>query len=152
MRHPAQIQATIELLEQHSEKQIPIDKLMASFFKTRRYIGSKDKGIIADTAYGIFRRMGEINHILSTVGAKEEPRMQALVFCMLGNKDVKEIFAGEGYGPEKLSSEEIRIAKKDIFKILKQAPTHVKLNLPEWVCAKLEADYGKDWEALASFM
>lgn len=146
MRYPAQIQAAIELLEQHLETPAPIDKLMAKFFKARRYIGSKDKGVIADTTYGIFRRLGEINYVLNVLGGEETPRLQALVYTILENKDPKEIFSGEGYSPDRLNENELRISRENIFALLKKSPEHVKVNMPEWIYNKLSVDLGNTLE------
>lgn len=149
MRYPAQIQTAIELIEHHKETPKPIDKLMASFFKARRYIGSKDKGVIADTVYNVFRRQGEINYILDTLNAEQTARHQLIIFCLIENKDVTDIFSGIAYAPEKLSSAEKKMSKSNIFSILKKAPDHIKLNLPEWVCSKLKNDFESNWEDVA---
>ena len=56
----ARIQAAIDLLDSillswQSEKRIPADKQLDYYFKNHRYIGSKDRGAIAELVYWVLR-------------------------------------------------------------------------------------------------
>ena len=61
----ARAQAAIELLDQiltawKSEKRIPADKLLDSYYKGHRYIGSKDRGAISELVYWCLRHKATI--------------------------------------------------------------------------------------------
>ena len=151
MQHPAQIQAAIELLEQYNDMPIPVDKLMASFFKSRRYIGAKDKGVIADTIYTVFRRFAEIMEILSHEKHPQTPRAMVITSLMIEGENVAEIFAGTGYGPAPLDQKEQRLLGANLQSIRSKMPVHSRLNVPEWSIEKLKDMFGEHWkeEALA---
>ena len=55
----ARIQAAIELLDQIAQAAAPADRLVASFFRSRRYAGSKDRRAVTETVYDVLRRQGE---------------------------------------------------------------------------------------------
>jgi len=61
MQEAARISATIEILSEcetswKSPRPLPADIIMNRYFKARRYIGSKDRGAIAELSYFIIRK------------------------------------------------------------------------------------------------
>lgn len=60
----ARVQAAIELLDQIIEaargKGAPADRLIATYFKTRRYAGSKDRRSVRELVYRAVRHCGEV--------------------------------------------------------------------------------------------
>ena len=61
----ARIQSAIELLDAilaswQSEKRIPADKLIDNYFKSRRYIGSKDRAYIGELVYWVLRHKASL--------------------------------------------------------------------------------------------
>ena len=64
MTPSARIQAAIELLDQIVEaardKGAPADRLIAAYFKTRRYAGSKDRRAVRELVYLAVRHCGEL--------------------------------------------------------------------------------------------
>lgn len=142
MRYPGQIQAVIDILTLHAERPSPLDKLMAHYFKTHRYIGSKDKGVIADKLYGLFRRFGEVEFVLNRADLPKTPRTHILAYLMLEADEVLDIFTGEQYAPEKLSEKEKSLSVKKI-------PSDVQMNMPEWLYPYLEKAFKDDWKDAA---
>ncbi|MBI1803830.1 MAG: class I SAM-dependent methyltransferase [Ignavibacteria bacterium] len=45
----------LELVEESDRSTRPLDRLVAEFFRTRRYLGSHDRRFVAETLYGIVR-------------------------------------------------------------------------------------------------
>ena len=64
MRPPAQVQASIELLDEISQTRYPADRLMAQYFRNNRYIGSKDKAAISEYVYGVLRKKLSYQYLL----------------------------------------------------------------------------------------
>jgi 16S rRNA (cytosine967-C5)-methyltransferase len=64
MTPAARVQAAIELLDQviagARDKGAPADRLIAAYFKTRRYAGSKDRRAVRDLVYRAVRHCGEV--------------------------------------------------------------------------------------------
>src|SRR5277367_6636754 len=61
----SRVQASIELLESiyaswQSPKRFPADKLLEQYFKSRRYIGSKDRAYIGELVYWVLRHKASL--------------------------------------------------------------------------------------------
>lgn len=151
MQFAAQIQTSIELLEELFKVSTPADKYMARFFKERRYIGSKDKGVVADTVYGVLRHKGELEYCLKCVKAKIDARRLVMVY-MLRHQDVKlaklvDLFNGDQYAPSEIKSGEKESVKKaGRLDIMTAAPWD-QLNYPEWMHEPLVVALGDDLAA-----
>ena len=73
MQYGARIQAVIDILEIFEEdKQRPFDRIVHSYIKERRYIGSKDRHEIADKAYGVLRHWFSYQ---KSLGSEATPRL-----------------------------------------------------------------------------
>ena len=75
MRPAAQIQASIELLEQIDANRRPADRVLAHYFKQRRYIGAKDKKAIAELFYAVVRERLSLEFLLKQVSLEASPRL-----------------------------------------------------------------------------
>ena len=51
MTPAARLQAVIDLLTEIEATPRPADAVMSAYFRARRYIGSKDRNAVAETAY-----------------------------------------------------------------------------------------------------
>lgn len=64
MTPAARVQAAIELLDQiidaAKSKGAPADRLIANYFKQRRYAGSKDRRAVRELVYAAVRACGPI--------------------------------------------------------------------------------------------
>jgi len=85
MTPQARVQAAIELLDEiiaaAAGQGAAADTLIARYFKTRRYAGSKDRRAVRDLVYAAIRRCGErpISGRAAMIGlATEQPDLQAL--------------------------------------------------------------------------
>lgn len=128
MTPAARIQAAIELLDQIIEaargKGAPADRLIADYFKARRYAGSKDRRAVRELVYQAVRLCGP-------VPANGRAAMLALVE---GEPDLKPLFDGSTHGPAPIGEGQVAAA------------TGVA---PEWLVAKLAASGIEGEEAAA---
>ena len=142
MKPAAQIQATIELLDERDETQYPADRLMAGYFKQRRYIGSKDKAAISEYFYSGLRQRNALTYLLSAAGLPLDNRGVMAVMMHMQGQSVAELFNGERYSPKPLSADVLaKLANIDPA-LLEVAPEHVRLNYPEWLQPELLASLG----------
>lgn len=147
MRPAAQLQATIELLDQIEETRYPADRSMAQYFKQRRYIGAKDKAAISEQLYTILRNRLSFQYLLERAGLGIHNRMLAAVLMRVeGEADVSRFFDGERYSPSRLKPEQIE-AFSNIDLNLNDAPSNVRLNVPDWVASQLQESLGDRYEA-----
>lgn len=63
---------TLELLEEYSRQQLPLDLFISNYFRDHKALGPKDRGEIAETVYGIIRWKGLIDHICNNAASWEK--------------------------------------------------------------------------------
>ena len=164
MQDSARISAAIEMLEAleqawEERRSLPADGLMASYFRERRYIGSKDRGAISELVYLVLRHYGQLSWQIEHYNRASNPRrkvMAALYF--LKNFDSETISAlfddRRAHAPTPLADAELGLLERWEGKSLmdKAMPPHVQRNLPEWIWRTLKAEYPDELEALARAM
>ncbi len=146
MRYAAQLQATIELLDEITETKYPADRIMSGYFKQRRYIGSKDKAAISENLYTILRNRLRFEYILNSKDLGVHSRMLVALLLKMNDGDLYNTFDGEKYSPKRLRPGQLeRFAELDV-NVIETAPLHVRLNVPEWIAPKLEKALGSRFE------
>src|SRR3546814_14502646 len=93
MTPAARVQAAIELLDEiifaARDGGPAADTLIARYFKTRRYAGSKDRRAVRDHVYAAVRRAGE----------RPESGRAAMVGLARAHPDIAALFNGSPHGP-----------------------------------------------------
>jgi len=145
MRRAAQLQATIELLDEISATRYPADRIMSQYFKQRRYIGSKDKAAISENLYTILRKRLSYEYLLERADLGVHSRVLVALMAKLEGEDIYQLFDGERYSPKRLRQPQLEKFER-LDTDLEHAPQHVKLNVPKWIATKLEAALGKRFE------
>ncbi len=147
MQAPAQLQATIELLDEIDQFRYPADRTMAAYFKQRRYIGSKDKAVISEYFYTILRNKLSFSYLLEEVGLTANSRRLAALLLRSLNRPVSDFFTGEGHAPVSLSISDAESIESIDMASLSNAPINVRLNVPSWISAKLQMTLKESFEA-----
>jgi 16S rRNA (cytosine967-C5)-methyltransferase len=159
MTPSAHLSAIIELLS-HCESywadgiKKPADAMVAEFFRTNRYIGSKDRAFIASLFYFIIRRKASLSWLAHQSQHAASPRilvMLGVTFQQSLNLAAVEALHGEDkYAPAPLTPSEKSMLGAALQRGLHDAsmPRHIRYNLPEWLYGKLHAAYGDDAPAL----
>lgn len=162
MKEPARLQSTIEVLTLHEEQQKPLDQICHSFFKSRRYIGSKDRQAISAYVYGVMRHRASCDWWALERGisplvmaAFEASRIRLLTYLWLHEKMPREkfgiLFNGEKYAPQKLREEEKNIFVK--LPDLGNPDVWIKCECPEWLYPHLQRRFGDHLsEEMAAFL
>jgi len=146
MRHAAQLQATIDLLDEIADTKYPADRIMSAYFKQRRYIGSKDKAAISENLYTILRNKMRFEYILNSKDLGIHSRMLVALLLKMNDGDLYDTFDGNKYSPKRLRPGQLeRFADLDL-NVIDSAPLYVKLNVPEWIAPKLENALGDRFE------
>lgn len=149
----ARIDATIELLDEivsHSER--PADLVANAFFRTRRFIGSGDRRAVAERAWGILRRYGQLVWWLERVshpyrGARAIVAADLILVEALDMRQLEALFDGGRYRPALLDEPEYRALRQLEGHSLPHPdqPDWVRLNVQEWVAPHLKEAYGDAW-------
>lgn len=146
MRYGGQVQAAIDLYNEAGRRAAPLDKCMSTYFRNRRYIGSKDKGNIAGILYGMMRRLGEVDYMIDSVKGDKSYRLRILVYLLLegaSKHELENFCSGDTYAPKLLNNEEKKVIKALDFGVLKNAPDYAKMNYPKWMDWHLKQVFGE---------
>ena len=156
MRYPAQIQAATEILIDMTSNHRPADRVIAYHFRQNRYIGGTDKKVISEAVYGVLRHKGFLDWALAGVGAPVKPRTQVAAWLLLkgGEQDLRNVFSGETYAPQKLWRTEKPVidVKKFVSQNKKDMPFEARFNIPSWLEPMLQKAFPDDLPALAAAM
>ncbi len=155
MRYGGQIQAAIDLYNEAGRRAAPLDVVISQYFRSRRYIGSKDKGVISGVVYGMMRRLGEVDYLIDTMKGDKSYRLRVFVYLLLEGatkQDIDNICSGDTYAPKILNNEEKKVIKGIDFAALKKAPDHARMNYPKWMDWHLKQAFGDDLDAVMEAM
>ncbi len=93
MREPARVQAAIEVLDAvipaSQTSGPPADRVIADYFKVRRYAGSKDRLAVRDLVYEAIRRCGPV----------PQSGRAALLRLAQSRPELRDLFDGSAHGP-----------------------------------------------------
>ncbi|MEE2998650.1 MAG: RsmB/NOP family class I SAM-dependent RNA methyltransferase [Pseudomonadota bacterium] len=148
----ARIAGAIEILEKIELSRSPAEDVVASYFRSRRYIGSKDRRSISKQVYGTQRRKARIDWLSGI----QIPRIRVIVDLFLIKKlSLKEIillFNGKGYSPESLAKIEIELLEKISEKCFDNEPypPQIKAEVPGWIANILMPYWGNEFQKEAS--
>ncbi len=148
MTPAARLQAVIDLLTEIDETPRPADAVMSAYFRARRYIGSKDRTAVAQTAYAILRRHARLTWWLERLGHPPTPRARALANEILAEgkaaSAVKALFGSSKFAPDALAPEEAKLANELDTHTLEhpQMPESVQVECPPWAEAPMREALG----------
>ena len=146
MRPSARIAAFIELIEKIeggiAASGAPADSIVNTYFRERRYAGSKDRRTISEWVYGYLRTRAYHLWALENVGVELTARYAVLSYLAVEFADMLPLFGEEGgYGPDALSEDEVDLIEK--LQNLGAAPEEILANVPEWAQAGFKERFGK---------
>ena len=102
MKPAAQIQASIELVDDVMESAFPADRIMSNYFRARRYIGSKDKAAISEYLYTVLRNRLAYEYLLKEQELPVNGRFLLAAMLRanstdlaLGKSDLQELYNGD---------------------------------------------------------
>jgi len=120
----------------------PADAVLSAFFRKRPKLGGRDRAFIAESAYGVIRRLRSLEQIAEGRFARK------LLLAWLAK-----------HGGHTLREFEDNVTKNELewLKTIKairldDAPPAVRLDLPDWLHERLAARYGDDLEPLMAAM
>ena len=146
MRPAARVQACIELLEQQQTSKTPADRVQSSYYRQRRYIGSKDKAAISELFYGVLRQRASLDYALAEANLADSNSLRCALYLSKDGQDVKALFSGEKFAPKVLTQDKIDCLKLARKVDLSSAPLPSKCNFPIWLEPMLLASLGSRLE------
>ena len=152
MNAAARIQAALELLEQIASTPRPADALTSAYFRSRRYIGSKDRAAISTLLYTILRHATRLNWWIAEKKGTATPRLAMITYLRLAENKTDDAltgtFNGEKFAPAALTEDEKKFLKRleghDKLDHPRM-PDEVTLECPAWAAPSLLERFGKDF-------
>ncbi len=149
MRPGARVEAVIEILEELERTSLTAERVVTSYTRSRRYIGSKDRREIGNLVFSILRSKLRLTWWLERAGQAEvSPRALAIASLSLSGDrmqdDVQSLFSGEGYGPPKLTPDEESLvaALSGSELVHPDQPDWVRDELAPWLHTRLLGRFG----------
>ena len=148
MTPAGRLAATIEILDSLSETGRPADQVASFYFKTRRYIGSKDRRWIAESVWRVLRRKARLDWLLNSIDVTPiDARARVLADLVVegGALPDAEMFQGPHAAtpPDEQDRRMMgRLHKHSMFH--RDMPAWVKGEYPEWMEPKLRQVFGDD--------
>jgi len=157
MRQDSRISAAIEILETIHAKwaensRAPADGILSDYLKDRRYMGSKDRGFVAEIVYFILRCGGALEWWLERLQVESSPRQIVILTLVLryqyGRTEINELFNGGKYSPAPLTNPEFRIIDRTVGQALihPDMPDWARYSMPEWLMPLLKRTFGDEME------
>src|SRR5258706_13387627 len=94
MTPAARLQMAIEILEGLGQTAQPTDRFLKSWFRSRRFAGSKDRRAIAEQVFAVQRRRAHLAHRMG----HDTPRALVIASLLEAGDDPPLLFT-RGYGP-----------------------------------------------------
>jgi 16S rRNA (cytosine967-C5)-methyltransferase len=150
----ARIQATLELLGEIWDGDLPPDTVVDVFFRKRRYAGSSDRRAITGHLYDILRCRARLDWWIARTGSADDPtpRTRLVAELALNGKSAPEqtavLFSGARHCPEPLSDGEMALADALYGRPLihRDMPMPVRFEYPDWMDESLRLLWGDGLE------
>lgn len=146
MTPAARLAAAAELLEMIGAATTPAEQHIGTYFRNRRYAGSKDRRWVTEFVYRALRRQGELDWAAVEAGLEPSPRNRCFLILILFDNvaaaDVPATWLGGPHGFSELTTEEEAALVKAATLDLSTMPTEAAGNFPEWLTEKITAQYG----------
>ncbi len=147
----ARILAAIEIGQEIETGESTADGIVETYFRRRRYAGSKDRRAVGERVYGIIRRYARLSWWIERCGYPHAvtPRVRAIADLALNDKarpeEIQAIFSGSRHCPESLNAEEFDLANALAGRPIthhSEMPDWVALEYPGWLDATLREQFG----------
>lgn len=137
MTPAARIQSAIEILDQVLSG-APTEQALIRWARGSRFAGSKDRAAIRDHVFDAVR----CKRSYAALGGSETGRGLMIGALIAQEIEPGDIFSGQKYAPQALSSAEI-----ESFRDLDSIPEAQRIDLPDWLWEKFQSSLGAEaWD------
>lgn len=137
---PGLIDAASGALEALLKFEQPADAVLSRFFRDRPRLGARDRAFIAESCYGVLRHLRSLEHLAKGRTAR---RLLLAWLARYGGRNLRE-FAPLAKADEIAWLKAVKSADLSVL------PPAVRLELPDWLYARLRARYGDRLEPLVN--
>ena len=149
----ARLSAAIELLDQIEQSGAAADGIVRSYFRARRYAGSKDRRATGEMVYAVIRHRARLDWWIAGAAGDMEPnsRTRVLGALLLIDQEspdtIARLFDGSGHGPAPLDHTENELVGHLAGKSLHHdaMPEGILCEVPEWLTPLLQQQFKDDF-------
>jgi 16S rRNA (cytosine967-C5)-methyltransferase len=123
MRDPARFSAAIDILDKIMVHGVAAEKALTGWARNSRFAGSKDRAFVRDVVFSCSRQWNSLQSL-----GFEGPRGCVAGYVLQQSMNIDDMFSGEGYGPETLTSDE-----RDLIEKNSTAHSEAPIDLQDWV-------------------
>lgn len=158
MTPAARIRSLEELTQFILAAPIPMDSVVGDYFRSRRYIGSKDRNDIAERVYTLIRHYVRLTWWCDRLNITPDARHLVLLFLALVDgraaNDIALLYDGSQYAPKPLSEDERRLMNDVAGKTLcpQDMPESVHVECPQDHEPRLRAVFKTEFRAAMTAM
>jgi 16S rRNA (cytosine967-C5)-methyltransferase len=120
----------------------PADAILSAFFRKRPKLGGRDRAFIAESAYGVLRRLRGLEQV---TGGRQPRRLLLAWLARHGGHTLREF-------EDAVSKNELEWLKEIKAVRLDGVSPAVRMDLPDWLHERLAACYGDELESLMAAM
>ena len=149
MTPAARVQAAIELLDAIEAARGPADSCAQHYFRSRRFVGAKDRAAISALVYAVLRHRSQLDWWHARIaGGRGTARSRVIAALLLlsgwSQTELAAAFDGDRFRPAALSQREHSFVAALAGRSLDHPdqPPSVRANLPDWIYAALGARFG----------
>lgn len=153
MKDAARLQAVIDVCDMAAREARPSDTLISAYFRANRYIGSKDRQVIASMAYDMLRFHARLHWWQKRLGAEDNARILTLLYLALIKEETAEaitaLFSGDKFAPVRLNQNETRILRELEGRTLLHPDMDeaTRLECPDWAYERFRDVFGDKLQA-----
>ncbi len=152
MTPSARLAAAIDLLGAIGQSPRPADATAQEFFRTRRYIGSTDRRAVSERVWSLLRAARRLTWWLDRAGLPDIPPLRLAAALLLEGwteLTLTQACSGGKYAPARLAEVDlVRLRQLEGHTLSHPAqPLAVRLELPDFLLAPLQARFGPALEA-----
>lgn len=154
MRDGPRLAAVIEVLDAIGATDRPADRVLDRYLKDRRYIGSGDRGSIANRVWAVQRRRARLDWWIHKAGKGLQRNARGRVLADVALTDgadvatFAELFDGSRHAPSALTRDESDALRRLVGRSLDHPdmPPAVQAECPNWLWPRMQAVFGDDVE------
>lgn len=116
----------------------PADAKMGDFFRSHRELGTKDRAFIAETVYGVLRRLRFLSYVADGDAAEPDARKLILAYLLrIQGKSIREL-------EPVLNEQQKEWAHAIKAKSTENLPLAVQADVRDWFWNKMNGQYGEE--------
>jgi 16S rRNA (cytosine967-C5)-methyltransferase len=144
----ARVAAAIEIMDLLDETQEATNVVINSYFRKRRYAGSKDRREVTSRTYDVLRHLARLDWSIEKAGLQVSSRLRLIASVWLDeNIEIEVIFTGQGHSPAELNETEQTFVAQGISVDTSELPFDVALEIPSWIAPDLIESLGDSTES-----